>query len=517
MSSRAFGGHLIFAFLVALFLRLYGVDEAALTQWDEGPYAGAAMDKGPSVREDPRIVYAPPLFPDLCGALYSVFGEDPRLAIGLAGVLGALTVFAAALLARILFGSLAGVFAAWILALEPISVAHSRLALTESTFTLLTLIGIYFAIRTLRSGNTMDAVRLGLLAGVTTLTKFHGFLPLAVFIVICLGDAFFSTDRAARLRKHFRSAVIAGLVALPFAVLVLREITAVMTLAEFSQSREQWVMGLHGYTILATTRYAIDAVRELGAVGLAILGVLGSALSLPLLFGRSRRPELWIVFGYAAILGLTLITYRDYVRLLVPAIALLAVFGGYPLSALSGQARSASTTEPDEPERPNGGRMKLAWVALAICAATGIPALKDALSFRGDGYRQMATQIEEVLRDEPGKMIAVAQQSLFPYLSKEACDEVWWITEPTGQAMTRDASFRYLITDQDYERHDQVSPHVDGFKHRLELIAEVENPLPRAVLFDRLRPEALRRFDRDPESPEFEDATRLRLFRLRDP
>lgn len=505
MSPRSFRGLVLAALLVALGLRLWGVDHATLTQWDEGPYAGAAMHKGPAVREDPRIVYAPPLFPAMCGALYKIFGEDVRLAIGLAGVLGALSVVAVALLARLLFGALAGVFAAWMLAVEPLSVAHARLALTESLFTLLTLVAIHFAIRTLRSGATQDALLLGVVAGLATLTKFHGFLPLAIFAVVgAVGGAVATPrgpDRKMRLVHHLRAVLIAGAVAAPFAVFVLRDILDVMTLAEFSKSRETWVEGLHGYTITSTAVFAIDVIRELGAFGLTLLGAVGALLSLR----RARDPALWMVLGYAAILALTLVTYMNYARLFVPAFALLTLFGGHALATLAG-ATVSSTGER--------WRTRAAWVVAGLAAVTGYYPLHAAVTYRGGGYPEMAARLTAQLDKAPGPTVAVAQQALFPYLPVRACDRVWWITESTGQTLVKDASFRYLVTDLDFDRH-WVKPLARGFADRLELIAEVPNPMPRAVLFDRLRPEELRKFDRYPTDPQFANATRLRLFALR--
>ena len=48
-----------------------------------------------------------------------------------------------------------------------------------------------------------------------------------------------------------------------------------------------------------------------------------------------------------------------------------------------------------------------------------------------------------------------------------------------------------------------------------ELLAEVANPLPAVVLFDRLHPAGYRRYRADPEAEEFAAETHLRLYRLR--
>lgn len=485
------------ALLAALALRLWGVTAATLTQWDEGPYVSAAMDKGPAVREDPLVVYAPPLFPAACGALYRLFGEDPRVAVALAAVLGALSVLAAAALARALAGPAAGVAAAWFLALEPLSVEHSRLALTESTFTFLTLVALGFAVRCARAPNAAAAVGLGVAAGLATCTKFHGFLPIAAYAAGAAVDVLRADRRGPRIRAHARAALTAGLALLPFAALVMSEVLDHMSLAAFSESRKVWVDGFHLYTLRGTLEYALQATRALGAPGLAALGAVGLFVALR----RIGRPDLAVLLVYAAILAVTLVTYRNYVRLLVPMMALLAVFGGALLAPL---ARS-----------PRG---RLAAAALLLAAATtGVRPLLEAVTFRGDGYPRMAAQVDAALAAAPGPAVAVAQQAIVPYLSRSSCDAVAWVTEPTGVRRLADGEFLYLVADQALARHGRVAPHLPAFEARLELVAEVANPLPPAVLFDRLQPARYLRFRDDPDREEFRDETRIRLYRLRAP
>ena len=497
---------LVLLFLaVGLLIRFWSFGDLNLAQWDEGPYVGYAMDKGPCVRQDPLIVYAPPLYPWLCGIGYAMFGENPRVGIGVAALIGALCILFGALLTRRWFGPLAGVCAAALLAFEPLLITYSRMALTETTFTCGALATLWLGARALETRTTVDAALFGAAAGLSTMAKFHGFLPLVtagigVLIELATRGGPDFQDAASCFRSRFKTLLVAGLTSIPFAVVVVWFVVEQMGLPEFSESRKTWVEGLHLYTISGTGQFIAATALLFGSVGTVALGVLGAVLALP----KLRRAATSSSLIYLAILLLVLITYRNYTRLIVPFFAVLTPLAAYAAVVIA--QRFA----------PTHARL-IALAITLLAAATGAENAHEAVAFHGDGYPKMAERLTEQLRAEPGPTVAVAQQSIYPYLDHDVIDQVWSITEPKSWRLLETGELRYLLTDQDPARHFRVKPHFAGVAPRLELIATIDNPLAPALLFDRLDDATFERMMTEPDAADLAPERELRLFRVTTP
>ncbi len=146
----------ILALLVGAWLRV--PTETWLTHWDEGAYVAGPQHLGPFARDEPLAVYAPPLLPYTLEGARRVFGVDPGRAIAVVAAFGVAAIVAAGWLARSLRGRAAGMFAVWCMALSPLSIAYSRMALTDVPFTALVIFSSLFFVRGLRTGSLTSPV-----------------------------------------------------------------------------------------------------------------------------------------------------------------------------------------------------------------------------------------------------------------------------------------------------------------------------------------------------------------------
>lgn len=450
---------LAIAVLLAAILRLVFVTELSLSHWDEGVYAGFGLGYGPGERGDPWIIYAPPVYPVLVALAYRLIAPEPWVAFVVAASMGVLGVAAIARLTAAWFTPNAAVIAAFLLAIEPLHVAHSRLALTETTFCVGLLATLLYATRALETEGTRSAYLTGASAGVATLTKFHGFLPLAAFGAMAL------------LKKRPRQAFVAAAAFLPAVLLAMWLIHTTCGFERFSSSRAEWVNGLHPWSIRQTIEFAhVLLVRE-SSIWVALLAILGVAAFL-LSKSRTKAPLLGVVT--LGLFGVVLCTYRNYSRLFVPLVVLAIPFAAFAIDQVASRVGKRW-----------GGLV--AGAVVLLIASSGGRALHRAVSFRGDGYARMAERVRtEMAKTRDTVAVAVAQQSLFPYLGAELAARVFSINEAEAVAHLRNDTVRYLITDQDPWRHGRAAPFRDSLSLRLVEIARLANPLHSTIQLDRL-------------------------------
>ncbi|MBL8766428.1 MAG: glycosyltransferase family 39 protein, partial [Planctomycetes bacterium] len=237
-------------------------DELWLTHWDEGAYVAGPQGVGPFAREEPLAVYAPPLVPYALEGARRLFGVDPGGSIAVIAAFGVASIAAAGWLARVLAGAAAGTFAAWILALSPLSVAYSRMALTDVPFTAFLLAALAAFVTAERRKSVAFAVLGGVLAGLGTWTKYHGFLTMAgagLAIVPCL--LLWKRARARVLaRRRLTYAVAAGIAYLPFFVVALVFVARDMGFDAFRATRATWTVGLHPWTLRQAATFFAETV-----------------------------------------------------------------------------------------------------------------------------------------------------------------------------------------------------------------------------------------------------------------
>lgn len=487
-------------------LRFTGTSELHLTHWDEGPYVGWAEQQTPYTRGEPLAIYAPPLYPLLNRLAFGLFGFAPSIAIQVAALLGLLTIPLIGLLTRRCFGNLAGILAALLAAADPLLLTYSRMALTETTFTTLTLLALLLLVIGLDDSRRRFPILAGAALGLAMCTKYHGFYPLvAAALVLLLRALGRGRAEGGGIAGHLRAAVVpllvTGLCALPFGLLVLWFIEQQMGLEQFVETRGTWVTPLSGWSLLAFCDYLVTSISRFGSPALLLLVPLGAWLAGR---GRASRPGIsaaavWTVLLAPLVLLLILVSYRHYTRLLVPLVALILPLAGAALAWLSGLA---------------GGRHRL-FVGLGLTSLCWLPsfaALDEALTYRSDAYPACARLLEERLLEAPGDVIVIAQQSLHPYLSREVGDRAFSITESAAVERLEQGRFRYLLADRRLQRHARLEPHLEQLEGRLGPVFELPNPLRRPILYDRLGSADYRRFSTDPIPSDLVEETVIVLY-----
>ncbi len=130
----------------------------------------------------PAIIQ-PPVFPTLIAAMRYVV---PRTLAGrlVSVVLGSLLIVFSFLIARRLFGSRSGWYAAVLTAIHPFLLRYSVKFLSEMTFLFFAVAGFYFFLRYWQKGTSRDVLWASLAAGLAYLTRMEGIL---IFVVLGAG------------------------------------------------------------------------------------------------------------------------------------------------------------------------------------------------------------------------------------------------------------------------------------------------------------------------------------------
>jgi 4-amino-4-deoxy-L-arabinose transferase-like glycosyltransferase len=133
----------------------------------------------------------PPLYPLLIAAVHQLGGtseETQRLVLGSA--MGALLIVSVGLLGRELAGQRAGLIAAMLAALAPFVVAADGSGESEAAFGPLAVLALLVAYRLRRSPRVGTAAILGLIIGLSTLTRSDGILLLSLPALVLLRSRF---------------------------------------------------------------------------------------------------------------------------------------------------------------------------------------------------------------------------------------------------------------------------------------------------------------------------------------
>ncbi len=477
--DRSFWLVLAAALIAGALLRFWGVSELELTQWDEGPYVGWGMGVAPYDGREPLSIYAPPLVPVVNRLALPLFGNEPRTGIYTAALFSVLGILAVAYLTRRLFGPRAGAAAAVLMAFDPLAIAYGKTALTEAAFTTLTVTTVLWLARAFERRDAVSAVVAGIFAGLSVMTKYHGFFPLVAATLVAVlevaRDALRKDgDALATFRCRFRTMFLVGLGFLPFFAATLWFIDADMGLAAFRGTRATWVNGIYPWTILATLSCIAETFAGFGLPALIPLAAIGVVAAL---LHRNRG----FAIAPLAVLVLILVAYRSYTRLLVPVAAL-----SIPLAALViARIRERWTLAPRS-------ALPAAFIVTftAIVVMTGAFATSETMSYRSDAYVRAARMLEQKLREAPGAVICVAQQAIYPYLSPDAAARCFTITEPEAATRLESGEYRYILTDRRLDHHFRVAPYLERDGARLETVSVDENPLRGPILYDRVGSEA---------------------------
>jgi len=489
---------LLVALVAGAVLRFWDIAALNLTHWDEGSYVAWPMAIGPYARAETLAVYAPPVYPSMNAFAFALLGDDPRVAIGVAALMGVLCIAMIGQLTRLQFGNIAGGVAALLFALDPFQVGYARMALTETTFTFFTLAALAQLTRLFGTGEGKHAVGAGVAVALAAGSKYHGVFPLlAAGLVVLLLMVLRGRGDVPSVKTLLARAIQAGLVALPFGLLLLWFVQSDMGIEQFRETRKTWLEGYHLWTFRSWWTAVLDSGLHFGQIGVLVLAPFGAVLAL-----MRREPRDLLALAAPFVLMMILVPYISYTRLLVPFIALMV-----PLAAVA-VARLAERTP-----RPRA----LALLVTLALACVSYANLRDTLAFRGDGYPKMAALLNERIQSEPGKVtIFVAQHAMYPYMDRDVAAACFSTTEPEGVRRLGTGQYEFVLTDQEPARHGEAKQFLsgDGAPTLTELFS-VPNPMPAPILYDRLGREGFFRYRQAPDAPEFLSETRLRLFEVK--
>lgn len=125
-----------------------------------------------------------PLYPLSIAAGYRLFGYAPAGMLFLQTVLAVLTIAVVARMSTITFGPQAGLLAAALLALSPISILYTALLWADTAFTLFLALAVLLAVALTLQPTLRSAIVAGAVAGLATLTHARSlYLPMLFVIV----------------------------------------------------------------------------------------------------------------------------------------------------------------------------------------------------------------------------------------------------------------------------------------------------------------------------------------------
>ena len=366
---------------LAFVLRVWNVSELSLRHYDEGIYCSAAS----SVllgRMDLPVEVAPPLFPLLIAGMFVLFGVTAPAAIAVSIVAGTATVAVAYGLGSRLAGRSAGLLAAAALAVNPIHLVYSRMALTDALFGLLMGLSLILIARAIERRGWGDWCMAGVVVGLCMNAKYHGALPW-VFLAAAVAPRV-AGRRETGLRdwgpRALVGVAISAALALPWIVFIQSSVG----LATFLQHRTgytSWPTGEH-WKIYAWS-LAVGASWPLIAGGLAAVGWC---------LRRWRADGLMVSAAFVGFLML-LTMYTPYPRLTVPLIVLACVGSGVAIHAIGSASKRRRAAQ------------------IAACIIVLLPGIAQwAVALRPNtGYRDAANHVRQIVRQaDPPPSVCLA-------------------------------------------------------------------------------------------------------------
>lgn len=257
------------AFALRVIVRLY---LGAADFWASGygfflPLAHSiASGNGMALAEGSPTAFRVPLYPAFLAA--ATFGQNGFLPIVLAqSLVGAAIVWCAALIARDMFGSPAGLVAASLAAIYPYYVVHDTALQENSLYTLFTVAAVLLLMRARRGGSAATAGCAGLVFGAAVLTRAN-LAPFAAVAPLWLLVPAAAKPWLGR-RELWASVVCAAAIALVVAPWIVRSyrLTGVPTLT--TQSGFFLWLGNNPETF---SRYPTQSIDLSQRVALAALG-----------------------------------------------------------------------------------------------------------------------------------------------------------------------------------------------------------------------------------------------------
>lgn len=416
----------------ALYLRLHGVGWG-LPYHYLNPDEGAIVPRAFHIATghlDPRFFYYPSLLFYLLAALFRVIGLFWHPAVGslfsqgtftidpgpyyLAGRLlvvsmGTASVYLVYRLGREAFGTTVGLVAAAFLAVEPLHVRYSHVAVTDVPGTAFALLAMLLLMRAARGGGRRWLLAGAIAAGLATSIKYNlGMLviPATVAGVVVAGRSAPSGLRARRaalarawfvVRRVYVPMLLAFIITTPFAVL-----DAGRFVHDFTRQNQIVARGWLGFEHIGNSYWYNFSVNLAGALGLVLLALALAGLAYAL--WRHSIVDLMIA-PYTAVYFIYVSSWHELPdRYLLPIIPLLLLLAAR-LCVGVGRARLRLPRLVMVPA-----------IATVLCAAMILP-LSDSMAYdrslSGVDMRSVAKQWVE-LHIQPG--VAVAADAYGPPL-----------------------------------------------------------------------------------------------------
>jgi len=207
-----------------------------------------------------------PLYPMFLATV--TFGSQTFLPVLLAqSLIGAGTVWCAAMLARDMFGNAAAITAAILTAIYPYFVLHDTALQETSLYTFLMALAVLLLLRARRSGSPFTATGAGLALGAAVLTRAN-LAPFALFAPLWLALA--GGLRAAPLRRRLWIAVLCASVgALTVSPWLIRSYLLTGSGTLTTQAGFFLWLGNNPYTF---SRYPRESIDRSQAIALALMG-----------------------------------------------------------------------------------------------------------------------------------------------------------------------------------------------------------------------------------------------------
>jgi len=367
--------------LLAFGCRVIWLNFEAVEHFDEGIYASVLWYD--SIQGSPypgRAYFAPPLSSLWMYMASFLPGLQPLAPFVPSILLGTMTVPVAWWLARMWYGSAAGLFAASIAALSDFHIAYSRTALTDVGCLTWTLLALGLGTRAIHAsvqpgrGFLKPAAFAGIATGLGWWTKYTGWLPLAILWSGAMLWWLWQGRKSVRILRPLSAlsvaTVVAGTVFLPW----LRQLQAVggysaisanhsSYLAEFSTALPQiWRQHLTQHLSFQFAQDGFTGALSLG-LGMIAAGVFRwraacftwnptGPPTLPADIQSTDYPPLRLLLRFLfASLALSILATRLYSPLILTCLA-LAGFGGcylWPVLQRAHQRRGSGDLSPTAP------------------------------------------------------------------------------------------------------------------------------------------------------------------------
>jgi 4-amino-4-deoxy-L-arabinose transferase-like glycosyltransferase len=537
--------------LVAFAARSWALGGIGINHYDEGVYVISAVGMAASPPElfPNQIVFSPPFYFATAGLMHWIFGADAdRVAILVNIVIGSLTVGAVWAVGRAWFGGRAALIAAALLALNPLHILLSRVALTDVAFSFWFVLALGAVVWAVDRRDYRIAVPGGVLIGMAWNTKYHGWFVLLITGAALLPDLWGIIRRrtsARPLTVWLTAAVVAGLCYLPWAFYmgtasgdggyggIVRYFAAMLrgewlanvirhagqqAFMEGALSRAAPLAAL-GAGLLAgrgTATGRTMAVAGALAAGALLAGQAGVALilallSLPVLLREFGSYRYRVIICWVGLWVVAAPFYHPYARLLLPFVIATFLLAGLVLDRLLGGSGSTPEGDVAAPSGAvTGARSRLRAVVPGWAAGLVVLAAAAALSVAAPLIRQDAGNPWRSSRDlaelavhiaarvpEDQPIYVLGEPPLTYYLRELDRDVPGDLRPRALAALTGPA---YVVAGVYSQRAPQLRNALTGFGDRLTVAAVVRFEPNDLRVLDDLEPDEAREFRREPDS-----------------